>query len=82
MNKMGQKKNNCANLEFHKFNYNKPINTPWLSGCFMFCRVIFFSNVGFFDSQDFKDPCIWKILDLSKFILETISFKLFYPSSN
>ena len=41
------KKKINANLEFHKFNYNKPINTPWLSGCFMFCRVCCFSNVGF-----------------------------------
>ena len=52
-----------ANLEFHKFNYNKPLNTPWLSGCFMFCRVTCFSSVGLFDERFFM---YLEDLDLSR----------------
>lgn len=49
--KWGRKRN--ALYELSHFNYNKIINTPCLSGCFMFIRIEALQNVGLFDSRYF-----------------------------
>ena len=66
-----------ASLEFHKFNYDRHINTPWLSGCFMFCRVSCFSNVGLFDERFFM---YMEDLDLSRRFHKKYK-TMFYPKA-
>ncbi len=40
-------------LELHEFDYNSILNVPYLSGCFMFCRLSGFDKAGFFDDRYF-----------------------------
>ena len=47
-----QKKIN-KNLELHEFDYNQILNVPYLSGCFMLCRVTSFIKAGLFDERYF-----------------------------
>jgi GT2 family glycosyltransferase len=68
-----QKKIN-KNLELHQFDYNKILNVPYLSGCFMFCRVTCFKKAGLFDDRYFM---YMEDLDLSRSFhrhFETIFF--------
>ena len=57
-----QKKIN-ERLELHNFDYNQILNVPYLSGCFMFCRVNCFSKAGSFDDRYFM---YMEDLDLSR----------------
>jgi GT2 family glycosyltransferase len=62
-------------LELHDFDYNHIMNIPYLSGCFMFCRVSSFEKAGLFDDRYFM---YMEDLDLSRSFhkyYETI----FYP---
>jgi GT2 family glycosyltransferase len=62
-------------LELHEFDYNQILNVPYLSGCFMFCRVSSFAKAGLFDHRYFM---YMEDLDLSRSFhrhFETI----FYP---
>ncbi|MEE9409167.1 MAG: glycosyltransferase [Polaribacter sp.] len=61
-------------LELHNFDYNQILNVPYLSGCFMFCRVSCFHKVGLFDDRYFM---YMEDLDLSRSFhrhFETIFF--------
>lgn len=51
------------NLELHQFDYNQILNVPYLSGCFMFCRVDCFEKAGLFDERYFM---YMEDLDLSR----------------
>ena len=65
-------------LELHNFDYNHIMNIPYLSGCFMFCRVSSFEKAGLFDDRYFM---YMEDLDLSRSFhkyYETI----FYPEVN
>lgn len=65
-------------LELHHFDYNQVLNVPYLSGCFMFCRVSSFEKAGLFDDRYFM---YMEDLDLSRSFhryYETI----FYPKVN
>ena len=69
-----QKKIN-ERLELHDFDYKTILNVPYLSGCFMFCRVSCFRKAGLFDDIYFM---YMEDLDLSRSFhkhYETI----FYP---
>lgn len=57
-----QKKIN-ERLELHNFDYNQTLNVPYLSGCFMFCRVSCFNKAGLFDDRYFM---YMEDLDLSR----------------
>ena len=48
------KRTNKFQLKFTS--YTKPMNVPYLSGCFMFFRVEAFSKVGLFDERFFMYP--------------------------
>jgi len=50
-------------LELHHFDYNRTMNIPYLSGCFMFCRMEAFKKVGLFDDRYFM---YMEDLDLSR----------------
>lgn len=50
-------------LELHHFSYNDELNVPYLSGCFMFCRVRCFEKTGLFDDRYFM---YMEDLDLSR----------------
>ncbi len=51
LNGILKKRNELYELRF--FDYNRIIEIPWLSGCFMFVRVEVFKRVGFFDEMYF-----------------------------
>mgnify|MGYP006168923877 CR=1 FL=1 len=71
-----QKKVN-AGLELHKFNYDQPLNTPWLSGCFMLFRVGSFNKVGMFDERFFM---YMEDIDLSRRFHKHYK-TMFYPKA-
>lgn len=50
-------------LELHQFDYNQVLNVPYLSGCFMLCRVSCFKKTGLFDDRYFM---YMEDLDLSR----------------
>ena len=43
-------------FELKHFGYNKPLNVPYLSGCFMFLRTSALKQVGLFDERYFMYP--------------------------
>lgn len=62
-------------LELHHFDYNQTMNIPYLSGCFMFCRMEAFKKVGLFDDRYFM---YMEDLDLSRRFHEKYE-TIFYP---
>ena len=66
------------NLELHHFKYNKVLNVPYLSGCFMFCRMASFEKVGMFDNRYFM---YMEDLDLSRRFHEFYE-TIFFPEVN
>lgn len=42
--------------ENRNFSYDKPLNVPYLSGCFMFLRSAVFESIGMFDERFFMYP--------------------------
>lgn len=46
-------KSRNAKYELHNFDYKRVLDTPCLSGCFMFIRVSVLKKVGFFDTRYF-----------------------------
>lgn len=64
-----------SKLELHHFDYNKTLNVPYLSGCFMFCRMEAFRNVGLFDDRYFM---YMEDLDLSRRFHKQYE-TIFYP---
>jgi GT2 family glycosyltransferase len=61
--------------ELHDFNYNDILNTPCLSGCFMFVRTNLFEKSGIFDQQYFM---YLEDYDLTRRI-HKIAKTIFYP---
>lgn len=51
LNILLKKRNDLYELRF--FDYDKILEVPWLSGCFMFIRVEVLKNVGLFDERFF-----------------------------
>jgi len=49
-------KKRTAKFELHVSGYNKIMNVPYLSGCFMFLRTEALKNVGMFDERFFMYP--------------------------
>ena len=43
-------------FENRRFGYDRPLNVPYLSGCFMFLRARDFESVGMFDERFFMYP--------------------------
>jgi GT2 family glycosyltransferase len=62
-------------LELRHFDYNRTMNIPYLSGCFMFCRMEAFKKVGLFDDRYFM---YMEDLDLSRRFHEKYE-TIFYP---
>jgi len=60
-----KKRDNRFKLLFS--NYNKTMNVPYLSGCFMFFRINILNDIGFFDERFFMH---FEDLDLSRRIHE------------
>ncbi len=56
-------KNSNARYELHSFSYDKIINIPYLSGCFMFLRLNSLRDIGIFDERFFMYP---EDIDLSR----------------
>ena len=44
---------NVAKDVFTTINYDKPVSSPWISGCFMFVRSSILESVGLFDTRYF-----------------------------
>lgn len=55
------------NFENRSFGYDKALNVPYLSGCFMFLRSDVFKNIGMFDERYFMYP---EDIDLTRRIHE------------
>ena len=72
--KMIQKRMNKFQLKFT--GYNKPMNVPYLSGCFMFFRVSALNDVGLFDENFFLYP---EDVDISRRMHEKYA-TMFLPS--
>lgn len=68
-----KKMNNTSILEFT--GYNKIMNVPYLSGCFMFCKTDVFEKVGGFDERFFM---YMEDVDLSRRI-HNHYLTVFYP---
>ncbi len=49
-------KNRLRKFQLRDTNYERPMNVPYLSGCFMFFRVSAFEKVGLFDERFFMYP--------------------------
>lgn len=49
-------KKRLRKFQLRDTNYEKPMNVPYLSGCFMFFRVSAFEKVGLFDERFFMYP--------------------------
>ena len=62
-------------IELHNFDYNSTMNIPYLSGCFMFCRMKSFEKVGLFDERYFM---YMEDLDLTRRFHEKYE-TIFYP---
>ncbi len=62
-------------FELRASGYNKPMNVPYLSGCFMFLRVEALERVGLFDERYFMYP---EDIDLTRRIHQHYE-TLFYP---
>jgi len=71
-----KERDNRFKLQFS--NYNKFMNVPYLSGCFMFFRIKSLKSVGIFDERFFMH---FEDLDLSRRINEKFR-TMFYPSVN
>lgn len=64
------------NYELHDFGYDKILNVPFLSGCFMFLRVEHLKDVGLFDENIFM---YMEDTDLNR-RLHTKYKTIFYPN--
>ncbi len=69
-----QQRNN--RFELRASGYNKIMNVPYLSGCFMFLRIEALQQVGLFDERFFMYP---EDIDLTRRIHQTYQ-TLFYPN--
>lgn len=69
-----EKRMNRFQLKFT--GYNKEMNIPYLSGCFMFFRTIALQDIGFFDEKFFMYP---EDIDLTRRMHEKYK-TMFYPS--
>ena len=64
-----------AKFELHSMGYDKEVNIPFLSGCFMFLRVDALRDVGLFDEKIFL---YMEDLDLNRRLYEKYK-TMFYP---
>lgn len=64
-------------FEMHKSGYNKTMEVPYLSGCFMFLRLAVVEQVGFFDERFFMYP---EDIDLTRRI-NKVAKTVFYPGA-
>jgi len=64
------------NYELHDFGYDKILNVPFLSGCFMFLRVEYLKEVGIFDEDIFM---YMEDTDLNRRLHEKYK-TVFYPN--
>lgn len=71
----GWTRRQTARFEMHGCGYNKTMNVPYLSGCFMFLRVSALKETGIFDERFFMYP---EDIDLTRRIHRKYK-TLFYP---
>lgn len=64
-----------ARFEMHDSGYNKIMQVPYMSGCFMFLRLTTLQQAGFFDERFFMYP---EDIDLTRRIYK-IAKTIFYP---
>lgn len=65
-------------FQLKELDYNKPINAPYLSGCFMLLDLYKIKNVGVFDEQFFMYP---EDIDLTRRMNEKYS-TIYWPKEN
>ena len=70
-------KNLSDKFELRRSGYDRLLNVPYLSGCFMFLRVSALAEVGIFDERFFMYP---EDIDLSRRIHEKFR-TIFYPDA-
>lgn len=71
--RLNEKRNNLYELRFS--GYNKIMNVPYLSGCFMFLRVTALKEIGVFDERYFMYP---EDIDLTRRLYRKYK-TIFYP---
>lgn len=62
--------------ELHNYNYDKTINVPFLSGCFMFCRTEVIHKIGGFDERIFMYT---EDIDICRRVIEIGFRTIIYP---
>ncbi len=69
-------KKQTAHFELHDSGYNKLMEVPYLSGCFMFFRIETVQKIGFFDEDFFMYS---EDIDISRRIYK-VAKTMFYPT--